>query len=236
MTRLRWLAPAVAVPVAVASLAACGSSKSPSGSAATSDFAKSSATTIDQQGRDALASLSSVHLVGTVKNTASTTAIDLRVSTLGTCLGSVTVGGQTLSIVGVGNKYFMKTSRATWAAQVGAKAAAKIGNRWVFGLSSAQFESFCNLKALVQGITKTPVADEKPTVVGTSTVNGIPVVELKVTDPTGSGTLSIAMKSPHYLLKAVSSDGNEMQELSDFNVPFTVTAPQGAVNIKSVLR
>lgn len=218
------VAAVVAVPLALTVLAACGS-----------DYSKTAPTAIDQDARNAIKVLKSVHVKANVIENGSAVAIDLNTDTSGNCIGTVTLAGQPVSIIGLpSTKVYMKAGSGFWTAHGGAAAATMLTDKWITGFPSSEFESFCNLSNVTKSMTSDPVAKDKPKVVGTATVDGVDVVNLQVTGSSGRTTLSIATSAPHNLIKAVSADGKSTLSFSQFNQPVKATAPAGAIDISQL--
>lgn len=221
--RLRPLAAIVVVPLALGSLAACGSTKK------SNDLA-----TLVKDARSALVSLKTVHVKGNVQASGNTTAMDLSISTTGSCMGTVTFVGQTMSVIEVAGTYYLRAPKAFWTMQMNAKAAAKAANTWVTGLPPGIFDSFCNLATFAKSAASDPILSGEPKVLGALTVNGSPVTNLQVNSQRGNAVLSITKSSPHYLVKVVLTDGSMSEEFSEFDQPINVSAPAGAITMSSL--
>ncbi|HWU33398.1 MAG TPA: hypothetical protein VN108_11010 [Marmoricola sp.] len=256
--RQRSVVTAAVVPLAAVSLAACGSSKSPSAAGTSptpsmtmsmpmtpspsvspsptviNDYGMTPAAVIDQQARDALKSLNTLHVSGTVDSSSKPVTIDLRISKGGGCQGTITLAGQSVEIIGAGGNFYMKGSMAFWTAQANAATAAKVGGKWITGFSGGQFAQFCDLNSVAKSMATDPVAKDRPKVLGMNTLSGVSVVELQVHDKTGVSILSVSAAAPHYPLQVIASADKSAMSFSDFNVPFTATAPMGAVDIRTL--
>lgn len=223
--RTRLIAATVALPLAAMSLAACGSS----------DYSKTAPATIDKDARAALEALKSVHVEATVVENGSPVSFTLSSDTTGKCVGTVTLAGQPVNIIGVGSNVYMKAGAVFWTAHGGASASALFADKWITGFPTSEFDSFCNLSNMTKSMTSNPIANDKPKVVGTGSVNGVDVVNVQVTETSGkTTTLSISSSAPHNVVKAVSEDGKSSLVFSQFNQPVDAKAPAGAVDISKL--
>lgn len=230
--RLRPLAAAIALPLAVASLAACGES-------AVQKYAKTAPATIDQDARTAIGSLKSVHIAGTMSDNGSKITLDMSLDTQGNCTGSITSNGQKVNLVSVaGGQVYMKAGANFWqgAAGMPAATAASFATKWVTGKSLASFGTICNLSQLTKSINDSTVAQDKPKFVGTDKVNGIDVVKIQVVDKDkATSTLFVAATSPHNVIQVAGPKSQGSVTFTQFNAPVKPTAPTGALNLDQQL-
>lgn len=230
--RLRPIAAAVAVPLAVASLAACGES-------AVQKYAKTAPATIDQDARTAMGGLKSVHMAGTMDDNGSKLTLDMSLDTQGNCVGSVTSAGQKVNLISVaGSAVYMKAGASFWqgAAGMPAATAATFATKWVTGKALASFGSICNLSQLTKSINDSTVAEDKPKFLGTDKVGGVDVVKIQVVDKDkSSSTLYVAASAPHNVLQVAGPKSQGSVTFTQFNTPVKATAPAGAVNLDQQL-
>lgn len=225
--RLRLIAAAVAVPLAVASLAACGES-------ALQKYAKTAPATIDKDARAALTSLKSVHMEGTIDDNGSNVALNLTLDTKGNCVGSISNGGQKVSLIGVNSKIYVQAGASFWESAGGmpAATAALYATKWVTGQALSSFGQVCNLTEFGKSTLDTPIAQDKPAFLGTAKINGIDVVNIQVQDKAGNkSTLSVDANAPHNIIRVVGARNAGTVTFTKFNVPVTSTAPAGAIDV-----
>ena len=233
--RLRSLAVVAVIPLAAASLAACGSSKPADPLAAAKEYAKTAPLTIDQNARDAFTSLTTVHVTANTVDSGSPLNFAMTMSKSSGCTGSMTKSGMKVDIATVASgKAYMKAGASFWTAQANATAAQLFADKWVTGFPSSEFSEFCDLTVFAEGVTKDPISGDKPKVIGTAMVNGVPAVNLQVNDTDGTSVLSIAAAAPHNLLKAVSDKGKTIIVFSQFNQALDVPTPTGAIDISTL--
>lgn len=229
--RLRPLAAAVAVPLALVSLSACGES-------AVQKYAKTAPATIDKDARAAITALKSVHISGSTDDNGTNLAMDLSLDTTGNCVGTITAGDQKINIIGLSSgKVFIKTDAAFWqrAGGVSAAQAAQMAPKWVTGAAVAQFGTMCNLTNFSKSLSATTVAKDNPKFKSTAKVDGADVVDIVISNQDGTTSiLSVAASSPHNILKVADGTGNKAMTFSKFDVPVKPVAPTGAVDIGSV--
>jgi len=226
--RFRLVAAAVALPLSVASLAACGDS-------AVQQYAKVAPATIDKDARAALGSLKSVHIAGTIDDNGSNISLDMSLDNKGNCVGSLTNAGQKVNLIAVaGGPVYMKADTSFWqnAAGMQPATAAVFGSKWVTGASLASFGKICNLTQFAKSINSTTVAEDKAKFVGTGNVNGVDVVKIQVLDKDKTtSTLFVDASAPHNVVQVAGPKGKGAVTFSQFNVAVKTTAPTGALNL-----
>lgn len=226
----RALIAAIVLPVALASLSGCGES-------AAQSYAKTAPATIDKDARAAITALKSVHISGSTTSSGAAFGLDLSLDTQGNCTGSITSGTDKIQIVGLGSSaVYLKADPAFWqrAGGVSAAVAAQLGPKWVTGQAVAPFGTVCNLSSFDKSLGATTVAQDKPMLINTSSVAGVDVVNLKITNQDGStSVLSVAADTPHNIIKVTDGTGGKALIFSQFNVPVKATAPAGALDLGS---
>jgi hypothetical protein len=229
--RLRPFAAAVAVPLALTSLAACGES-------AVQKYAKTAPATIDKDARAAITALKSVHISGSTDDNGTNLALDLSLDTTGNCQGTITAGEQKINIIGLSSgKVFIKTDAAFWerAGGVSAAQAAQMAPKWVTGASVAEFGTMCNLTNFTKSLSATSIAKDKPKFKNTAKVDGVDVVNIVISNQDSSTSImSVAAGSPHNIMQVADAKGGKAMTFSKFNVPVKPVVPTGAVDIGSV--
>jgi hypothetical protein len=255
--RMAATAAALAIAVGGLGLSACGGSDS-SGSAASTavettaqapnGIEKLTAKEILQKSLDAASAASSVKISGAISQGGEDIALDM---TLGKDAGegSITAQGAEIDLKFVGGKAYLKASGEDLAKLVGGSdsaaageaIAALIGDKWLAvpadgsaGDGAGNFGAFSQLAqkdSLLEGILE---PDGEVTITGTGTVNGTPVVFLD--SPDGDGTLAISTVGEPYPLQikgagAGSDSGTGEVNFTNWNAPFSVTAPTDVVDI-----
>lgn len=228
--RLRPAVAAVTLPLLSLTLAACGES-------AVDAYAKTPPATVDQDLRDALNGLTSIH-VHTVQRLGTTPFImDISVDSAGRCQGTLSQGTQTLSLIGLGgDKVYARASADFWQGAEGASAtaAAALADRWVTGLPSGIFSNTCSIKSLVQSFTGDSIAKNKPTLVGKTKVDGIDAVSLQILISGTKVTIAVQADKPHRPLRVISSGGKLTSVFTQFDQPIRPTAPAGAQDLSAL--
>lgn len=228
--RLRSVVAAVAIPILSLSVAACGES-------AVDSYVKTAPATVDQNMRDGLKALTSVH-VHTVQKLSTTPFImDISVDNAGRCQGTLSQGTQTLNVIGLGgDKVYAKASADFWtsAEGVNATAAAALADKWVTGLPSGMFANTCDIKSLVQSFTTNAIAKDKAKLAGKTKVNGVDAVNLQILLSGTTVTIAVDANQPHRPLQVISSEGKLTSVFTQFDQPVRPTAPAGAQNVTAL--
>lgn len=182
---------------------------------------------------DALQQAGAVHLKGTENEDGKPGAADLQFEDQNVS-GTLTIDGQTVSVVGIGKTSYIKAPASFWSAQkVPAQAAANLDNRWVKvpDSGSGSLTSELSLSVIVGEVRKPDNATINAPV-KTGTVNGQKVLTLTESD---GSTLDVAATGKPYPLHVVdrSSQGGDLT-LSNFGVRTNITAPAGALDLQQV--
>ncbi|MDX6287810.1 MAG: hypothetical protein QOG53_3295 [Frankiales bacterium] len=196
----------------VALTAACGGGDD---SGADNGVANLTATEILARAKAALESAPSVHLKGVRKAGSDTYEIDLRIAQDSTAAGSITIKGDRVEIIRIGETFYVKAP-AEFYTKSGAPAVAaqlltgKYLKAPVSNPQFAQFTTFSDLKALASDFLK-PEGDV--TKIEGKKVRGRDTVGLRdLVDGKDSGTLYVATKGPPYPL-AITPPAGEQGEL-----------------------
>lgn len=189
-----------------------------------SGFAEESAEDIVAAAQKAMGDLESVHLSGDIDSDGSTIALDLSLSTTGSCAGDVTIDGGGLEVLQVDGEGWFKADDAFWQAQAPDQAEAIIaaaGGKWVVD-TDGQFTSFCDLESFLEEVVSPD--DENEFEKGDTTdVDGDEAIEITGDD----SSAFIATDEPHYILKLEgTAEGEEgSMTFSDFDEEIEVEAP-----------
>jgi len=191
--------------------------------------------TIDQDTRNAITSMTSVHINATIDGGGNPVSMDMSLGTTGNCEGSVTSGGYKLDVIAASGAYFLRAPGSYWSTTgVPADKLSLVADKWIAGVDASQFENFCDLPAMMASLTDGAIDDDEPKVVGTDVVDGVPAVKLQVRGDSGTNTIYVAASSPHYALKFVSDDGKNTMDFTAINQPVTPSAPADAVDVNSL--
>ena len=133
---------------ALALLAACGGG---------SDFADSSATTIQKEATKDMQTLEAVHMEGSVSQQDNEIGLDLSLTTEGDCTGTVSRGDSgSAQVVTLNDNSWFKPDEEFWKAQAGDAAdqiISTVGDKWVqLPEGDQSFASFCDLNGLLDQI------------------------------------------------------------------------------------
>jgi len=133
---------------ALALLAACGGG---------SDFADSSATTIQKEATKDMQTLEAVHMEGSVSQQDNEIGLDLSLTTEGDCTGTVCRGDSgSAQVVTLNDNSWFKPDEEFWKAQAGDAAdqiISTVGDKWVqLPEGDQSFASFCDLNGLLDQI------------------------------------------------------------------------------------
>jgi hypothetical protein len=211
---------------AVVLVAGCGGAKDNGESKKTGpDVANDAATALQQSG--------AVHIKGTENEDGKPGAADLQFEDKNVS-GTLTVDGQSISLVGLDATSYIKAPAAFWSSQkVPAQAAAKLNNQWVKVPSSGSdsLTSEISLSVIVDEVRKPENATINPPV-KKGKYNGQKVVTLTESD---GSTLDVAATGKPYPLHVVdrSSNGGDLT-LSNFGVRTNITAPPGALDLQQL--
>jgi hypothetical protein len=225
----RWVLLAALLAL-TALLAGCGSSSSSSGNGVESK----SATEIVAASRHAATGATSVHVAGSVVNEGKTIDIDLQLATGKGASGSLTIDGQPIEIVEVGDSFYLRASESFYRQIGGAAAATLLKGKWLKApLGSGEFASLSALTNLEKLLGGTLAAHGSLTKSASTTINGQPAVG--VSDSNRQGTLYVATTGPAYPVAIVKAGANGGKITFDkWNQPVTLKAPAGAVDLTNL--
>ena len=210
-------------------LAGCGSSSSSTSSG--NGVESKSPQEILAAAKTAASGASSVHVSGSIVNEGKSIGVDLHLVSGKGAAGTLTVEGQPIQIVEVGNGFYLKASEAFYAKMGGASAAQLLKGKWLKApVNSGEFASLGALTSLDKLLGSTLKAPGTLTKTSTTTIAGQPAVGLA--DSTGKGTLYVATTGPAYpvaLVKQGSSQGKIT--FDQWNQPVTLSVPANSVDL-----
>jgi hypothetical protein len=209
---------------ALALLAGCGGG---------SDFADSSATTIQKEATKDMQALDAVHMKGSITQQENEVGLDLSLTTDGDCTGTISRGGSgSAEVVSLDGSSWFKPDEEFWRAQAGPQAdqiISSVGDRWVqLPEGDQSFTSFCDLEGLLKQIGQDE--QDKPSKTGeTQEVDGEEAVKLTRDAQQGGGTITVwvAVDDPHHILKVEQAEGDSPGTItfSEFDKDVSIDAP-----------
>jgi hypothetical protein len=242
---IRRTASAVAVAaVAAVAVSACGSSSS--GSSSTSSTSSSggsggapsngvtskSAEQIFNTAITAAKAAKSVHVSGALKSGSQSVGLDLSIVQGTGASGTISEGAVSFKLISIGGSYYIQPSAGFLQKFVHSAAAASLfKGKWLKASSSnSSFGSFGQLTSIKTLIGSLPHADGTLSKGSTSTLAGQPVIAV---DSSKGGTMYVATTGTAYPLQVSKNSGGQSGKItfSDYNKPFTITAPANSINI-----
>jgi len=201
-------------------------------------FAEMSVEEIQAAAVKDMRALQFVRVAGTLRDDASELAVDLRLSAQGDCDGKVSVDGAEAQIIGVGTTSYLKGTEEFWRKSAGDDAGQEadalisaLAGKWA-KIPGGDFSEFCDLDSFLDDLDDpddaSESADPQTEVVGETSVDDIPAVEVKIYDEAEVSTVWVGTEEGrHYILKMRVEDGENPGEFtfSEFNDAFKVKAP-----------
>jgi hypothetical protein len=221
VTGIKHAAGAIGV---LALLAACGGG---------SDFADSSATTIQKEATKDMQALEAVHMEGSVSQQDNEIGLDLSLTTDGDCTGTVSRGDSgSAEVVTLDGTSWFKPDEEFWRAQAGDAAdqiISTVGDNWVqLPEGDQSFASFCDLDGLLDQIGDTQ-SDNESKKGETEDLDGVETIKLNRDPEEGGGTITIwvATEDPHHILKVEQAGGDSPGTFtfSEFDENASIEAP-----------
>lgn len=218
----------IALLLAAALLAGCGSSAKPA--AKSNGEATKPATQVAADVKHALASARSMHMAGNIVSGGQHIALDLSIATGKGATGSMSVSGLSLDLVDIGKVVYIRGSDAFYKHFAGTAAAQLLHGKWLKGSTKsgklASLASITNPATLLaQAATKGKLVNK-----GLTTYKGQQVVAIY--DQSQKGTLYIAATGTPYPVALVGGGKNSGTITFDrWNQPVSLSAPKGAIDI-----
>ena len=230
--RLRALALCV-VPLAL--MACCGGSSKPKTAPSNGEAAKKPAQIVADSVAAATAA-TSVHIVGSIDDTAGPLKVDLTLTSGKGGAGSVTVNGLTFDIVRIGAKAYFKAGPKFWQQFGGGAAAALLADRWIEASAvTGNLSAFTPLTDVAKLFSNLLGQHGGLKNIGTSTVDGQDVVGVLDTDQ--GGTLYIAATGPAFPISLRNTGkGGGVISFDHWNQVAPLTAPANAVPLSSLTK
>jgi len=233
MTTLRASAALLTLGLAVAGIAACGEDgASPSsGSSASASPATNGIDTLPAEkalaaAKSAYLKAATVRVRGTVVDSGTDVALDLRTSLNGDTQGTLRLDGATIKVLTIGKNAWFSGDRKFWTDAAGADAYAQMKGKYVRTTrTSADFKDFADL------IDRQQFADTvlPDTLLpgGRQAVNGLDAYRFK--DLRGSSYF-VALTGEPYPLKFAGKDGAQALDLDflEYGKPLKLSPPPAA--------
>jgi len=165
-----------------------------------------------------------VHIKGSVLDAGKHLGLDIRIKGAAGGRGTLTIEGQTLEILRIGQKGYLKGDEAFWRGQTGNAEAGKLlkGKYLAFPTTHPEFKdlaSFTDMQAIggqLAEATKVKKGSRK-------TIRGIQAIGLVESGADGS-ILYVALQGKPYPLRSVPNEGGSVDYL-DYGKPVTLTTP-----------
>lgn len=222
---------------AAPSQAAGSAAASASPTAATSGVADLAATEIFARTKAAFKAADTVRLKGSGASGTTKFAIDMRYSTAGNAIGTVSNAGQTIELRRVGQTVYVKADKAFWTKSAGAAVAELLGGKYLKAPLAdprvAQLGAFTDKNSFADEVLSPSNNVSKG---DTKSIRGIPAIGLVDKSSTGSATLYVSTSGEPVPLQLAPSSGagNEGSfDFLDYGKPVDVAVPPAAQTVDS---
>jgi hypothetical protein len=189
-----------AVPaLLLVAVAACGGHPADS-------YKKTDPVTIATDAHAALTATTGLHVTGTIQLGNETVSVDVVSDATGAATGTTVIQGQTVQVLVTGGRsgtVYVKGDSAFWG-KVAAAYSSRLTDRWVTNVPALpDVLRQLTLPKLIANEAAYAWEKETPTLVGTSTVNGTPTVQISVVDGASGAAevLDVAATEPHHVLR-----------------------------------
>jgi hypothetical protein len=226
----RRLGPIVLAALVALALAACGSS---GGSSSDNGISSKSPNEIVSAATNAVSSVTSVHVAGTVLSGGQHVTLDLNLVNGKGGKGSMAQNGLGFQIVAVGSEVYINGSQSFWKTFGGSAAAQLLSGKWLKAPATGQLSSLATLTNVQKLFNQLLSSHGKLAKGKTTTIHGQPAIA--VTDTTNGGTLYVATTGKPYPLE-ISKTGAQGGQITfdHFNQPVTLTPPANAIDISQL--
>jgi hypothetical protein len=208
----------------------------PASAASNNGVASKSASSILNAASAATAGAKSFTYGGTTEQSGSSANFKVSVSSTGKGQGTITISGQPVKLVKVGNTVYFSSTKAFWEKSAGSGAGSLFGTRWVAVPSTDS--DFAGINSLLDasqvasqfsGTSNTGFTKGK-----TSTINGQQVIAIKgaSTSDNAGGTVYVATTGKPYIIRV--SGGGTTLTFSNYNRPVNPSVPANSINISSL--
>ncbi|MFC6285509.1 hypothetical protein ACFP3Q_06210 [Nocardioides sp. GCM10027113] len=193
-------------------------------------FADQSAQEITDAAAEDMKALSSVRVQGDIQAEGQEISLDMRITTEGSCDGTISVMGGTAEIRSTGDQTWFRPDEAFWQATAGGAAGqimSLVGDKWVvMPPEQADVASFCDLDELLDEVEG---GDDNDVTKGeTEEVDGEEAVIVEGETDEGDPVKAwVAVDGEHYILKMEVEQGDEPGTItfSEFDEELEVEAP-----------
>lgn len=224
----RFRAAALPLLLLAALLAGCGSSSSGNGVASKSPEQILAAT------KDAAKSAVSVHIAGSIVDEGKPIALDMELLAGKGGKGHISTEGFTIQLIQTAGAVYINGSAAFYRHVGGAAAAELLQGRWLKApANSGELASLASLTDLSK-LIDTALANHGALTKGsTANVEGQPAIAVE--DNSKHGALYVATTGKPYPLEITKSGSESGKVVLDrWDEPVTLSAPAGAIDIKSL--
>jgi hypothetical protein len=180
--------------------------------------------TIVQEANNAIAHASSVHVSGSISSNSVPLTLDLNLVAGKGGRGKLSEGGLTFRVITVGPDVYIQGTPGFWAHFAGAAVARTLDGQWLKASASGQFAPIASLTNMQLLFGKVLLSHGDLQKVGTSTVNGQPVVGVR--DSKAGGILYVATTGQPYPVEVVKGGSGAGRIVFDqINQPVALAAP-----------
>lgn len=215
----------------LAVLTACGGGDGTGATESTDDFADGSAEEITKAAGEAMQGVDSLRMAGEITTDGEQISLDMQVSTVGDCQGSLSLGGGSAELISVGSETWFKPDEAFWRATAGPQAdqiISVVGDKWVVvPPEEAGIASLCDLDELTDELASDD-GDQPATKGETEEVDGQDAIVIESETSDGDPLKGwVAVDGEHYILKMEVDQGAEPGTItfSDFDEEVDIQAP-----------
>lgn len=208
----------------------------PASAASSNGVAGKSATQIVAAASTATGAAKSFTFSGSTQQGGSTSNLKVSVSSSGKGQGTISISGQPVKLVKVGDTVYFSSTKAFWDKTAGAGAGSLFGTRWVAVPSTDS--DFAGINSLLD---QSQVAGQFSDTSGStftkgssSTINGQQVIAIKGKDTSGGngGTVYVATTGKPYIMRITS--GGTSLTFSNYNRPVNPSVPPNSIDISKL--
>ncbi|HEX4217793.1 MAG TPA: hypothetical protein VHZ02_05465 [Acidimicrobiales bacterium] len=208
----------------------------PASAASGNGVANQSASQIVTAASAATGAAKSFTYGGTTQQSGTTTRLSVSVSSSGKGQGTITISGQPVRLIKIGNTVYFSSNKAFWDKAAGSGAGSLFGTRWVAVPSTDS--DFAGINTLLD---ESQVASQFSNTSNTtftkgktSTINGQPVIAVigkDTTDSTG-GTVFVATTGKPYIIRVAG--GGSSLTFTNYNKSVNPSVPPNSINISTL--
>jgi hypothetical protein len=173
---------------------------------------------------------------GTTQQSGTTTNLKVSVSSSGKGQGTITISGQPVKLIKIGNTVYFSSTKAFWNKAAGTGAGSLFGTRWVAVPSTDS--DFAGINTLLdESQVASQFSDTSNTTFTkgkTSTINGQAVIAVNGKDSGDStgGTVYVATTGKPYIVRVTG--GGSSLTFSNYNQPVNPSVPPNSINISTL--